>query len=138
MQSAGLPVRHADTLAWRTVIASLDELIGRDRASPALAGASGAAASPGERPTLPLPAKPSIAVLPFKNLSGDPAQEYFADGITEDIVTALSRWRWFFVIARHSSFTYKGHNIGPERIGTSWGCATSWKAACAPPAAKCG
>ena len=56
---------------------------------------------------LSLPDKPSIAVLPFRNMSGDPEQEYFADGITEDITTALSRLRWFFVIARNSSFTYK-------------------------------
>ena len=54
-----------------------------------------------------LPDKPSIAVLPFDNLSGDPEQEYFADGLTEDIITGLSRFPWFFVIARKSSFTYK-------------------------------
>jgi DNA-binding winged helix-turn-helix (wHTH) protein len=57
---------------------------------------------------LPLPDKPSIAVLPFANLSGDPEQEYFADGMVEEIITALSRIRWLFVIARNSSFTYKG------------------------------
>ncbi len=57
---------------------------------------------------LPLPDKPSIAVLPFANISGDPEQEYFSDGITEDIITALSRIRWFLVIARNSSFSYKG------------------------------
>src|SRR6516165_5770458 len=56
---------------------------------------------------LPLPVKPSIAVLPFQNMSGDPEQEYFADGVVEDIITALSRIRWLFVIARNSSFTYK-------------------------------
>src|SRR5262249_5813290 len=55
----------------------------------------------------PLPSKPSIAVLPFVNLSGDPEQEYFADGMVEEIITALSRMRWLFVIARNSSFTYK-------------------------------
>ena len=60
------------------------------------------------RPGLALPAKPSIAVLPFQNMSGDPEQEYFADGMVEDIITALSRVRSFFVIARNSSFTYKG------------------------------
>jgi adenylate cyclase len=59
-------------------------------------------------PVLPLPNKPSIAVLPFQNLSGDPEQEYFADGIVEDITTALSKIRWFFVIARNSAFAYKG------------------------------
>ena len=59
-------------------------------------------------PPLPLPDKPSIAVLPFANMSGDPEQEYFADGMVEEIITALSRIRWLFVIARNSSFTYKG------------------------------
>ena len=62
------------------------------------------------REALQLPAKPSIAVLPFANLSADPAQEYFADGITEDLITALSRIRWLFVIARNSTFTYKGQS----------------------------
>src|SRR5262249_54183340 len=57
---------------------------------------------------LPLPDKPSIAVLPFQNMSGDPEQEYFSDGIVEDIITALSRFKSLFVIARNSSFTYKG------------------------------
>jgi TolB-like protein len=57
---------------------------------------------------LELPDKPSIAVLPFTNMSGDPEQEYVSDGLTEDIITALSRVRWFFVIARNSTFTYKG------------------------------
>jgi adenylate cyclase len=56
---------------------------------------------------LPLPDKPSIAVLPFANLSGDPEQEYFADGMVEEITTAISRLPWLFVIARNSSFTYK-------------------------------
>jgi class 3 adenylate cyclase len=62
-------------------------------------------------PALPLPDKPSIAVLPFANMSGDPEQEYFADGMVEEIVTALSRMKWLFVIARNSSFTYKGRAI---------------------------
>ena len=57
---------------------------------------------------LPLPDKPSIAVLPFDNMSDDPGQEYFSDGIAEDVITALSRFRSLFVIARNSSFTYKG------------------------------
>jgi adenylate cyclase len=60
----------------------------------------------------PLPDRPSIAVLPFKNVSGDPEQEYFVDGITEDIITALSKWRWFLVIARNSTFAYKGKSVG--------------------------
>jgi len=59
------------------------------------------------RPALTLPDKPSIAVLPFNNMSGDPEQEYFADGIVEDIITALSGVKSFFVIARNSSFTYR-------------------------------
>src|SRR5262249_38884657 len=59
----------------------------------------------------PLPDKPSIAVLPFANMSGDPEQEYFADGMVEEIITALSRIRWLFVIARNSTFTYKGQAV---------------------------
>ncbi|MDJ0950837.1 MAG: adenylate/guanylate cyclase domain-containing protein [Alphaproteobacteria bacterium] len=65
---------------------------------------------------LPLPKKPSIAVLPFVNLSGDPEQEYFSDGITEDIITALSRLRWFLVIARNSTFVYKGKSVDIKQI----------------------
>ena len=66
---------------------------------------------PGSAPSLPLPDKPSIAVLPFANMSGDPEQEYFADGMVEEIITALSRIRWLFVIARNSTFTYKGRAV---------------------------
>jgi adenylate cyclase len=62
---------------------------------------------PQQNPPLALPDKPSIAVLPFQNMSGDPEQEYFADGMVEEIITALSRIKWLFVIARNSSFTYK-------------------------------
>ena len=65
--------------------------------------------------------KPSIAVLPFANLSGDPEQEYFSDGIVEDITTALSRNRAFFVIARNSSFTYKGQGIDIQQVGRELG-----------------
>ena len=68
-----------------------------------------------------LPDKPSIAVLPFTNMSSDPAQDYFADGITEDIITALSKWRWFFVIARNSSFTYKGRAVDVRQVGRELG-----------------
>jgi TolB-like protein/class 3 adenylate cyclase/Tfp pilus assembly protein PilF len=67
------------------------------------------------------PAKPSIAVLPFLNMSGDLDQEYFSDGITEDIITALSRFRWFFVIARNSSFTYKGKTIEVKQVAEDLG-----------------
>jgi len=70
---------------------------------------------------LPLPAKPSIAVLPFANMSGDPEQEYFADGMVEEIITALSRIRWLFVIARNSSFTYKGQAIDVKQVGRELG-----------------
>src|SRR6201988_3043457 len=64
------------------------------------------------QPVLPLPDKPSIAVLSFANMSGDPEQEYFADGMVEEIITALSRIRWLFVIARNSTFTYKSRAVG--------------------------
>ena len=70
---------------------------------------------------LALPDKPSIAVLPFLNLSGDPEQEYFADGVVEDIITALSRIRWLFVIARNSSFTYKGRAVDVKQVGRELG-----------------
>jgi TolB-like protein/Tfp pilus assembly protein PilF len=68
-----------------------------------------------------LPDKPSIAVLPFTNMSGDPEQEYFSDGITEDIISALSRLRWFFVIARNSAFVYKGHAVDVKQVGRDLG-----------------
>ena len=68
-----------------------------------------------------LPDKPSIAVLPFENLSGDPEQEYFSDGITEDIITALSRIRQFFVIARNSTFAYKGTSPDVRRVAKDLG-----------------
>ena len=67
-----------------------------------------------------LPGK-SIAVLPFENLSGDPEQEYFADGMVEDITTALSKVRWFFVIARNSAFAYKGRTVDIKQAGSDLG-----------------
>ncbi len=70
---------------------------------------------------LPLPDKPSIAVLPFQNMSGDPEQEYFADGMVEEIITALSRITWLFVIARNSSFTYKGQAVDVKQVGRELG-----------------
>jgi adenylate cyclase len=70
---------------------------------------------------LPLPDKPSIAVLPFANLSGDPEQEYFADGMVEEIITALSQIRWLFVIARNSSFTYKRRAVDVKQVGRELG-----------------
>jgi adenylate cyclase len=72
-------------------------------------------------PQLPLPDKPSIAVMPFANMSGDPDQEYFADGMVEEITTALSRIRWLFVIARNSSFTYKGQAVDVKQVGRELG-----------------
>src|ERR1700752_3019806 len=73
------------------------------------------------QPVLPLPDKPSIAVLSFANMSGDPEQEYFADGMVEEIITALSRIRWLLVIARNSSFTYKGQAVDVKRVGRELG-----------------
>ncbi|HSS64694.1 MAG TPA: adenylate/guanylate cyclase domain-containing protein, partial [Gammaproteobacteria bacterium] len=74
-----------------------------------------------ESPTLERPDKPSIAVLPFENLSADPEQEYFADGVTEDIITALSSVQSFFVIARNSTFSYKGKAVDVKRVGRELG-----------------
>ena len=73
------------------------------------------------KPALTLPNKPSIAVLPFANLSSDPEQEYFADGVVEDITMALSLFRWLFVIARSSSFTYKGRAVDVKQVGRELG-----------------
>jgi TolB-like protein len=73
------------------------------------------------KPALTLPNKPSVAVLPFVNLSSDPEQEYFADGVVEDITMALSRFHWLFVIARNSSFTYKGRPVDVKQVGRELG-----------------
>jgi hypothetical protein len=81
------------------------------------------------KPELALPDKPSIAVLPFQNMSGDPEQEYFADGMVEDIITALSRFKALFVIARNSSFTYKGRAVDVKHSGASLGFVTCSKEA---------
>src|SRR5262249_27547388 len=74
-----------------------------------------------DRPALALPDKPSIAVLPFQNLSGDPEQEYFADGIVEEGITALPRVRQLFRITRNSSFTYKGRAVDVKQVGRELG-----------------
>jgi TolB-like protein/class 3 adenylate cyclase len=87
----------------------------RDRATPTEAPA------PASPQPLALPDKPSIAVLPFANMSGDPEQEYFADGMVEETITALSRIRWLFVIARNSSFTYKGRAVDVKQVGRELG-----------------
>ena len=82
---------------------------------------AGQSSRTGCRQRLALPDKPSIAVLPFQNMSGDPEQEYFADGMVEDIITALSRFKWLFVIARNSSFTYKGRAVDIKQVGRELG-----------------
>jgi adenylate cyclase len=84
---------------------------------------AGAHSVPAERlrAVPPLPDKPSIAVLPFENMSGDPEQEYFADGMVEEIITALSRFKWLFVIARNSSFTFKGKPVDIKEVGRRLG-----------------
>ena len=86
-------------------------------------GATGPNPSVREAPEtrLALPDKPSIAVLPFQNMSGDPEQDYFADGMVEDIVTGLSRIKWLFVIARNSSFVYKGKAVDVRQVGRELG-----------------
>jgi TolB-like protein/class 3 adenylate cyclase len=90
-----------------------------------LGGQSAATAQPGsaadQAPALALPDGPSIAVLPFQNMSGDPEQEYFADGMVEEIITALSRFQHLFVIARNSSFTYKGQAADVKQVGRELG-----------------
>ncbi len=91
------------------------------RWSPGQVEASGAVAQTHAGEPLPLPDKPSIAVLPFDNMSGDDEQEYFSDGISEDLTTALSRFDWLFVIARNSAFTYKGEAVDVKRVGRELG-----------------
>jgi adenylate cyclase len=83
--------------------------------------AKGVAQLPGRPTTLPLPDKPSVAVLPFANMSGDPEQEFFADGIAEDVITALSRYPSLFVIAQNSCFTYKGRAVDVKKVGRELG-----------------
>ena len=91
------------------------------RASRPLSGVDATGTAAVQPAALPLPDKPSIAVLPFQNMSGDPEQEYFVDGMVEEIITALSRIRWLFVIARNSTFTYKGRPIEVKEIGRELG-----------------
>ncbi len=96
-----------------------DRRTGRSRRHSAVAGRL-STPSPADAP-LALPDKPSIAVLPFQNMSGDPEQEYFTDGITEDIITELSRFHSLFVIARNSSFSYKGKSPDIRQVGRELG-----------------
>jgi TolB-like protein len=86
---------------------------------------------------LRLPDEPSLAVLPFQNMTGDTEQDYFVDGIVEEITTAISRLPWLFVIARNSSFTYKGRAVDVKQVARELGCATCSKAACAKPEIAC-
>ena len=87
---------------------------------------------------LPFPDKPSIAVLPFANVSGDPAQEYFSDGITDQIITDLSKLPGLFVIDRNSAFTYKGKMIKVQEVSREWECGLYWKAVRARRLMECG
>jgi len=89
-------------------------LVGEGSARSARAGAA-------ELPVLPLPDKPSLAVLPFQNMTGDAGQEYFVDGMVEEITTAISRLPWLFVIARNSSFTYKGRTVDVKQVARELG-----------------
>jgi len=82
-------------------------------------------------------ALPAIAVLPFTNISGDPEQEYFSDGISEDIITALSKLRWFFEIARNASFIYKGKTVHMKQIAEELGVGYVSKIACSRAAIAC-
>ncbi|MES2488148.1 MAG: winged helix-turn-helix domain-containing protein [Pseudomonadota bacterium] len=85
------------------------------------AGVESVAPAQIEVPAPALPSKPSIAVLPFVNLSGDPEQDYLSDGVVEDVIAALSRHRWLFVVARNSSFTYKGRSVDVKQVGRELG-----------------
>ena len=88
-------------------------------------------------PPVASPEKPSIAVLPFQNMSGDAEQDYFADGIADDLVTGLSRIKWLFVIARNSSFIYRGKAVDVRQVSRDAACATYSRAACGRPARAC-
>ena len=105
----------------RTIARKGYRFVGEVREADAPERAEPARRDEGLAQVLALPDRPSIAVLPFLNLSGDPQQEYFSDGITEDIITALSRVKWFFVIARNSSFTYKGRAADEKQVAAELG-----------------
>jgi adenylate cyclase len=114
---------HTESLSNRSAIEAALAKLG---VTPMLATEGGPPASPAladrvVRPALALPDKPSIAVLPFRNMSGDPEQEYFADGIAEDIITMLSRSPWLFVTARNSTFTYKSREVDVKQVGRELG-----------------
>ena len=100
-------------------VADLREAESREGAAPPAAAPAGSVEVPASAPDLP--ARPSIAVLPFVNLTGEPEQDYLADGVVEDIIAALSQHRWLFVVARNSSFTYKGRAVDVKRVGRELG-----------------
>jgi TolB-like protein/cytochrome c-type biogenesis protein CcmH/NrfG len=104
----------------RTIARKGVRFVGAVEQTGAASGEAAAEAAVGSS-SLPLPDRPAIAVLPFTNLSGEPEQEYFSDGISEDIITALSKLRWFFVIARNSSFTYKGKAVHMRQVAEELG-----------------
>jgi TolB-like protein len=108
----------------RTIARKGFRFVGEVHAEPAEASRAAARAddiAKSPRSALPLPDRPAIAVLPFTNMTDDPTQDYFSDGISEDIITALSKLRWFFVIARNSSFIYKGKAVHLKQIGEELG-----------------
>ena len=108
-------IRTIPRKGFRFVGAVIEQLDSDPPAPPAPADTGQPAAA------LPLPDRPAIAVLPFDNMSGDQEQEYFSDGISEDIITALSKLRWFFVIARNSSFIYKGKAVHMKQVAAELG-----------------
>src|SRR5690606_5777850 len=114
-----LPLRFIDL--GPQVVKQSDDPVRAYQISTGKARRGSGRARPDRPGPLPLPGRPSIAVLPFTNLSGDPEQEYFADGLVEDIITALSRVRSFFVIARNSSFTYKGRAVDIRQVSRELG-----------------
>jgi TolB-like protein len=105
----------------RTVPRKGFRFVGEVREENAGAASAAAATETAMASTLALPDRPSIAVLPFTNMSGDPTRDYFADGMTEDIITELSRMRWLFVIARNSTFTYKGRAVDVKQVARELG-----------------
>ena len=114
-----LPLTYADI--GPQVIKNIDEPIRAYLVGPPGRDAGGTQIPTSSQRSLPLPEKPSLAVLPFANLSGDPEQEYLADGITDEIITTLAKVRWFFVIARSSSFMFKGMAIDTKQVGRDLG-----------------
>jgi adenylate cyclase len=118
-------VRHKVDLAFEDMgeqsVKNIDEPVRVYRIGVDGGGLASAVAVGDREQPLPLPDKPSIAVLPFNNMSGDPEQEYFSDGVSEDIITALSRIRWFFVIARNTSFAYKGQAVDMQGAAKEMG-----------------